>query len=111
MCGLAGLLRPRNDLDHEHLLALAGSMGDALRHRGPDDDGVWADPQTGIALAHRRLSILDLSPLGHQPMASADGRYVIAYNGEIYNFAELREQLLNLGRGFRGHSDTEELLA
>ncbi|WP_394540962.1 asparagine synthase (glutamine-hydrolyzing) [Lysobacter enzymogenes] len=111
MCGLAGLLRPRNDLDQEHLGALAASMGEALHHRGPDDGGVWADPQAGIALAHRRLSILDLSPLGHQPMASADGRYVIAYNGEVYNFAELREQLLGLGHGFRGHSDTEVLLA
>ena len=79
MCGLAGLLCPRTDIGHEHLLELAGAMGDALRHRGPDDDGVWADAQHGIALAHRRLSILDLSPLGHQPMASADGRYVMAF--------------------------------
>ncbi|ALN62518.1 asparagine synthase [Lysobacter antibioticus] len=111
MCGLAGLLCPRTDIGHEHLLELAGAMGDALRHRGPDDDGVWADAQHGIALAHRRLSILDLSPLGHQPMASADGRYVIAYNGEVYNFAALREELLELGHAFRGHSDTEVLLA
>ncbi|ALN80330.1 asparagine synthase (glutamine-hydrolyzing) [Lysobacter antibioticus] len=111
MCGLAGLLCPRTDIGHEHLLELAGAMGDALRHRGPDDDGVWADAEHGIALAHRRLSILDLSPLGHQPMASADGRYVIAYNGEVYNFAALREELLELGHAFRGHSDTEVLLA
>lgn len=111
MCGLAGLLRPRNDLDHEHLLAIAASMGEAIAHRGPDDDGVWCDPQAGVALAHRRLSILDLSPLGHQPMASADGRYVIAYNGEVYNFAVLREELRALGHAFRGHSDTEVLLA
>lgn len=111
MCGLAGLLCPRTDIGHEHLLELAVAMGDALRHRGPDDDGVWADAQHGIALAHRRLSILDLSPLGHQPMASADGRYVIAYNGEVYNFAALREELLELGHAFRGHSDTEVLLA
>ncbi|MGO0999545.1 asparagine synthase (glutamine-hydrolyzing) [Lysobacter sp. CA196] len=111
MCGLAGLLCPRTDIGHEHLLELAGAMGDALRHRGPDDDGVWADAGQGIALAHRRLSILDLSPLGHQPMASADGRYVIAYNGEVYNFAALREELLERGHAFRGHSDTEVLLA
>lgn len=111
MCGLAGLLRPHADLDREHLLAIAASMGDAIRHRGPDDDGVWTDAAAGIALAHRRLSILDLSPLGHQPMASADERYVIAYNGEVYNFAELRDELLGLGHAFRGHSDTEVLLA
>lgn len=86
-------------------------MGDALVHRGPDDSGVWADASAGIALAHRRLSILDLSPLGHQPMTSADGRYVLAYNGEVYNFAELRAELEALGHGFRGHSDTEVLLA
>ncbi|MFC3551776.1 asparagine synthase (glutamine-hydrolyzing) [Lysobacter cavernae] len=111
MCGLAGLLRPAPDTDEERLTALVRAMGDALVHRGPDDSGVWADAQAGVALAHRRLSILDLSPLGHQPMASADHRYVVAYNGEIYNFAELREVLVARGHGFRGHSDTEVLLA
>ncbi len=111
MCGLAGLWRAGGEIDAAHLAALAGAMGDALRHRGPDDDGVWADAEAGIALAHRRLSILDLSPLGHQPMASADGRYVVAYNGEVYNFAALREELAARGHGFRGHSDTEVLLA
>ncbi len=98
-------------LSGDALAALAGTMGDALAHRGPDDAGVWADAAAGIALAHRRLSILDLSPLGHQPMASADGRYQLAYNGEIYNFAALRSGLEALGHGFRGHSDTEVLLA
>lgn len=111
MCGLAGLLCPHTDLDDARLRELAGAMGDALAHRGPDDKGVWADAEQGIALAHRRLSILDLSPLGHQPMASADGRYVIAYNGEVYNFAALREVLVARGHAFRGHSDTEVLLA
>lgn len=111
MCGLAGLLRPRPDTAAGRLDALAGAMGDALEHRGPDDRGVWADETAGIALAHRRLSILDLSPLGHQPMASADHRYVVVYNGEIYNFAELREVLVARGHAFRGHSDTEVLLA
>jgi asparagine synthase (glutamine-hydrolysing) len=111
MCGLAGLLRPTPDTDVGRLTALAGAMGDALEHRGPDDRGVWVDDTTGIALAHRRLSILDLSPLGHQPMISADQRYVVVYNGEIYNFAELREVLVARGHAFRGHSDTEVLLA
>ncbi len=111
MCGLAGLLRPTPDSDAGRLTALAGAMGDALEHRGPDDRGVWVDDAAGIALAHRRLSILDLSPLGHQPMASAEHRYVIVYNGEIYNFAELREVLVARGHAFRGHSDTEVLLA
>lgn len=93
------------------LSALAHTMGDALRHRGPDDDGVWCDARSGVALAHRRLSILDLSPQGHQPMVSADGRYVLAYNGEIYNFAAMRATLSTLGHRFNGHSDTEVLLA
>ncbi len=111
MCGLAGLLLPSPRLHGEQLEALACEMGAALRHRGPDDAGTWADAQAGIALAHQRLSILDLSPLGHQPMASADGRYVLAFNGEIYNFAQLRAALAALGHRFRGHSDTEVLLA
>ncbi|MEI2700403.1 MAG: hypothetical protein V9E94_19490 [Microthrixaceae bacterium] len=68
-------------------------MADTLRHRGPDDAGVWVDAAAGVALGHRRLSILDLSPLGHQPMLSRDGRWVIAYNGEIYNHGELRRDL------------------
>lgn len=111
MCGLAGLLRPTPDTDAGRLTVLAGAMGDALEHRGPDDRGVWVDDTAGIALAHRRLSILDLSPLGHQPMASEDQRFVVVYNGEIYNFAELREVLVARGHRFRGHSDTEVLLA
>lgn len=111
MCGLAGILQSQARLQEAELVALAGAMGDALAHRGPDDRGVWVDAAAGVALAHRRLSILDLSPLGHQPMASSDGRYWLAYNGEIYNFAELRAELEPLGHGFRGHSDTEVLLA
>ncbi len=89
-------------------------MSDALRHRGPDDGGVLVDEQAGIVLAHRRLAILDLSPAGHQPMVSACGRYVLVFNGEIYNFRQLRQQLeQEAPQSFpwRGHSDTEVLLA
>ena len=111
MCGLAGILLAMPHDEAGVLHGQARAMGDALRHRGPDDAGVWVDAEAGIALAHRRLSILDLSPLGHQPMASSDGRYVLAYNGEIYNFAALRAELAPWGHVFQGHSDTEVLLA
>jgi asparagine synthase (glutamine-hydrolysing) len=88
-------------------------MADAVAHRGPDDVGVWLDEGAGIALGHRRLAILDLSPAGHQPMTSDSGRYVIAFNGEIYNFREIQTELgeRNSGRHWRGGSDTEVLLA
>ncbi len=107
MCGFTGILdrSGRNDLES------CKAMSNAITHRGPDDDGFWIDKQAGIALAHRRLSILDLSPEGHQPMASGSGRYVIAYNGEVYNFPELRSQLEKLNVHFRGYSDTEVMLA
>lgn len=85
-------------------------MTNSIRHRGPDDSGDWTCPDTGVTLGFRRLSILDLSPAGHQPMASSSGRYAVVFNGEIYNFAELRDAL-GPGRSFRGHSDTEILLA
>ena len=86
-------------------------MADTLTHRGPDDADAWVDPTTGLALGFRRLAILDLTEDGRQPMHSESGRYVIAFNGEVYNFAELRQQLEPLGHHFRGHSDTEVLLA
>lgn len=86
-------------------------MADAIVHRGPDDSGVWSDASNGIALGFRRLSILDLSPLGHQPMPSPSSRYTIVFNGEIYNFRELRHELEALGHTFRSGSDTEVILA
>src|SRR5438093_775306 len=110
MCGIAGLFDPGSVCDAETEAILATMTG-VLRHRGPDDSGTWVDPAAGVALGHRRLSILDLSPLGHQPMHSMDGRYVITFNGEIYNFRALRDELANHGHTFRGRSDTEVLLA
>lgn len=107
MCGLAGFaFSPSFALEEERLRAALAAM----RHRGPDDAGVFMDAEQSIGLAHARLSILDLSPLGHQPMLSDDGRVVLVFNGEIYNFRELRAELEAAGYVFRGHSDTEVLL-
>lgn len=112
MCGVAGFLAaPSGSL--EHLEAQVVRMANAIQHRGPDDSGAWVDAQAGIALGHRRLSIVDLSSAGHQPMPSAGGRFVIAFNGEIYNHLALRAELQAAGAApaWRGHSDTETLLA
>jgi len=109
MCGIAGFLES-GETGKEKLKAITTMMTDRLDHRGPDDSGVWVDAAAGIALGHRRLSIIDLSPAGHQPMKSTSGRYVIAYNGEVYNFKEVRQKLEKQGIGFRGESDTEVLL-
>ena len=110
MCGIAGFLTQR---DAGRSPAIAGRMADAIVHRGPDDSGVWTDEAAGVALAHRRLAILDLSPQGRQPMRSHCGRYVIAFNGEVYNFAAIREALEQAGLApvWHGHSDTEVMLA
>jgi asparagine synthase (glutamine-hydrolysing) len=108
MCGITGTLS-KSGASQESLLAAARAMSDALLHRGPDDGGQWADADNGIAFGHRRLAIVDLSPLGHQPMASTCGRYVLAYNGEIYNHLALRQELGDWP--WRGHSDTETILA
>lgn len=111
MCGLTGIFDVDAATGVAPLTAAVERMTETLRHRGPDDGAVWVDAAAGIALGHRRLSIIDLSPLGRQPMHSADGRYVIAFNGEVYNFRALRAELEALGHGFRGHSDTEVMLA
>jgi asparagine synthase (glutamine-hydrolysing) len=113
MCGLAGYWRFEVNQTVVQLLAGVTPMVAALSHRGPDDLGTWADSGTGFTMGHRRLAVLDLSPSGHQPMTSASGRFVLAYNGEIYNHksirAELHEQRIDIG--WHGHSDTETLLA
>src|SRR5574337_1194482 len=105
MCGIAGIFK-RAQSDPGRIVS---EMIGAIRYRGPDDWGVWCDPSVSLALGHARLSILDLSAAGHQPMESASGRYVIVFNGEIYNHLEIRGQLTDLP--WRGHSDTETLLA
>ncbi|HEX6588859.1 MAG TPA: asparagine synthase (glutamine-hydrolyzing) [Longimicrobiales bacterium] len=106
MCGIAGFSASPSSSLFDRLEATLP----ALAHRGPDDSGIFTAQADGVGLAHARLSILDLSPLGHQPMASADGAVVLVYNGEIYNFLELRAELEAAGHAFRGHSDTEVLL-
>ena len=111
MCGVAGFVDPARRWGHDDLAATAQAMAEPLVHRGPDSAGVWVDARAGVALGHQRLAIVDLSAEGNQPMVSADGRYVIAYNGEIYNWPELRRELEARGQRFRGHSDTEVMLA
>jgi asparagine synthase (glutamine-hydrolysing) len=109
MCGITGFLTS-SEAELELKIAV-GRMTDQLAHRGPDDSGIWVDPAGGIALGHRRLSIVDLSRDGHQPMHSESGRYVVVFNGEVYNFADLRYELKTIGHRFRGLSDTEVMLA
>jgi asparagine synthase (glutamine-hydrolysing) len=110
MCGIAGFFGQH---DADKMSYLATAMAERIAYRGPDDFGVWVDADAGIALAHRRLAIVDLSPAGHQPMLSESGRFVLVFNGEIYNHLELRAQLSAAGTApaWRGHSDTETLLA
>ncbi|AZE60108.1 asparagine synthase (glutamine-hydrolyzing) [Pseudomonas synxantha] len=109
MCGFSGIFQSRIG----DLTAIVNRMNDALTHRGPDDRGVWVDENVGLALGHRRLAIVDLSEAGRQPMHSSCGRFVIVFNGEIYNHRELRQKLegeVLSPLAWRGHSDTEVLL-
>jgi len=110
MCGIAGFI-DQSGMQYGDWTTTAQRMSDSIDHRGPDDGGVWIDTGFGVGLAHRRLSVLDLSSAGHQPMMSACERYVFTFNGEIYNHLDLRRELQNKGHLWRGHSDTETLLA
>src|SRR2546421_5844498 len=110
MCGVGGFLVPRPGGGADERERLLAERADARARRGPDDRGVWSDPACGVGFGHRRLAILDLSPAGRQPMASTSGRFVISYNGEVYNHREIAAELMTLGVRFRGHSDTEILV-
>lgn len=109
MCGVAGFLFTHRETDDPR--GVVSRMAESLRHRGPDDGGSWVDEAAGVALGHRRLAIIDLSADGRQPMISRGERYVLSYNGEIYNFIELRDELAREGVRFKGRSDTEVLLS
>lgn len=111
MCGFAGFIQTRSLIERDAMAAVVERMANTLRHRGPDDGGSWVDPQAGVALGHRRLAVIDLSAEGHQPMVSSSGRYVLSFNGEIYNFRDLRRELEAAHVTWRGHSDTEVMLA
>ena len=110
MCGIAGLIDRSLAGNRSALEARAKAMADAIAYRGPDGSGVWSSADAGVALAHRRLAIIDLTVAGAQPMVSADGRWVISYNGEVYNAAAIAASLELKGTAFRGTSDTEIIL-
>ena len=107
MCGICGFFGGGDSAD----IHVLGALNDALSHRGPDDSGLWVHDEKKVGLGHRRLSIIDLTPSGHQPMQSSSGRYHLVFNGEIYNFLELKAELEDAGYSFRGRSDTEVFLA
>ncbi len=111
MCGFTGFYKKNTDASHSERYVICKNMTETLAHRGPDSSGIWQDPDVPIALGHRRLSIIDLSEEGHQPMASATERYLLSYNGEIYNYIALQKELEKAGISLRGRSDTEVILA
>jgi asparagine synthase (glutamine-hydrolysing) len=111
MCGISGFVDKRRRLARDALRDIGATMAQTMTHRGPDDSGVWVDPDGRIALGHRRLSIIDVSAQGHQPMLSVDRRHAIAYNGELYNYVDLKADLSRSGVAFHTQSDTEVLLA
>jgi asparagine synthase (glutamine-hydrolysing) len=106
MCGIVGQIAFDSQVDHHRM----SKALDSLQHRGPDAEGSWSNPAGNVWLGHRRLSILDLSNAGAQPMMREDGGLVIVFNGEIYNFKEIREELIGKGYAFKSSSDTEVLL-
>jgi asparagine synthase (glutamine-hydrolysing) len=110
LCGLTGFLDLSRSTGTDELTSLITRMTDTIAHRGPDDAASWVDAEAGVALGFRRLAIVDLTPAGRQPMVSASGRFVMIFNGEVYNAEDLRPELAALGLGFRGHSDTEIIL-
>lgn len=110
MCGIAGVIDFSRSISREKLREQAMAMAASLAHRGPDSSGCWDDSSAGVAIGHQRLAVVDLSQLGHQPMVSPSGRYIISYNGEIYGFKHLRKRLEVLGAFFQGNSDTEVIL-
>ncbi|MEJ6541524.1 MAG: asparagine synthetase B, partial [Halioglobus sp.] len=110
MCGITGFIQYRGGAQKD-LAQRCQAMADTIIHRGPDAGGVWVDPSFPLALGHRRLSIIDLSEAGAQPMVSASGRYVLSFNGEVYNFPRLRQEHGISTYPYRGHSDTEVILA
>jgi asparagine synthase (glutamine-hydrolysing) len=111
MCGIGGIFDPTYQRGNDNLSSALSAMVNILHHRGPDDKGIWVSQEAVIGLTHARLSILDLSPAGHQPMTSKNKRYVISFNGEIYNFLELKQELVLFGHKFQGSSDTEVMLS
>ncbi|WP_416916213.1 MAG: hypothetical protein ACMUJJ_05265 [Roseicyclus sp.] len=110
MCGIAGLIDRQCVENDEELNRLGRAMASGIAHRGPDGEGIWTDVRAGLVLAHRRLAIVDLSEAGRQPMISHNGRFALAYNGEIYNAEDIRRHALLADVSWRGHSDTEVIL-
>src|SRR5262245_60574369 len=111
MCGIAGIVRSgRSSLAAPEMAAFVEAMTASIAHRGPDASGLWSDPLGRCVLGHRRLSIIDTSDAGRQPMATGDGRWLITFNGELYNFQEVRPALEAAGIRLRGRTDTEVLI-